>query len=653
LPEEGQPLTDLSLTERHLSVDAATVAEYCLDFVPDMPAAIAAAVVRACGGPTAVLLVSSPQPAPAEHALWEALDANRPADGLRAVTRMQLPCRDRGFDAVQAVVRAAISARLARHDAFVTSGDPHTVQITTLAAAIFRRHTTVVQVITNLAALADVLLRGWHTTLAGEPVALLVQRVVALADADSLARAAPVSRAEADAIGALAARMPGIGGLGRKLAGVADPDEARRLRLALLAVISRDWPSALPTGPDRSPVRKARATTLPRRRPDSPQRIVHGVRPMSFPVVINEGILDPMRSSLADHLPVGARVLAVVDDYSAATTAAVGFLLGTYQREGHVRGYEVDTLNASPATKVLPTVRTLLTRAERLGLGPDDRIIAVGGGTVMDTVGFAAALYHGATSFIRIPSTLVGLVDAGVGFKVGVDAEGHRNLLGAYRPPAACLCDPGFLHTLPSPELRCGLAEMIKIAAVRDGELFGLIEDGYDEVLERRIGPAVTDLIYRSIVAMVTDLVRNPCETELRRLPDFGHEFGHMLETASGRRLRHGEAVAIGMALSCELATSTGWLAREDADRIIGLLQRAGLPVYDACCDPVALWHRLRDDVLPHKGGHLHLAVPTGIGSGGFIEPLSAIELPLLERACQQLRLRADAWAARRCVRLP
>jgi 3-dehydroquinate synthetase len=645
LPGEGQPLTDLSLTERHVSVDAATVAEYCLDFVPDLPAAAAAGVVRACGSPASVLLVSSPQPAPAENALWEALDASRRAGGLGAVTRMQLQCGDRGFDAVQAVARAAIGARLARHDAFVTCGDPRTMQITTLAAAMFRRHTTVVQVITDLAALAHVLLRGWHTTVDGEPVALLAQRVVALADADGLTRAAPVSRAEAAAINALAARMPAIGGLGRKLACAADPDEARRLRLELLAVISGDWPSAL--------VREARVTTLSRRRADSPQRVVRGVRQMSFPVVINEGVLDPVRSSLADYLPVGARVLAVVDDYSAATTAAVGSLLGAYQREGRVRGYEVDPLNASPAMKVLPTVRTLLTRAERLGLGPDDRIIAVGGGTVMDTVGFAAALYQGATSFIRVPTTLVGLVDAGVGFKVGVDAEGHRNLLGAYRPPVACLCDPGFLHTLPTDELRCGLAEMIKIAAVRDGELFGLIEDGYDEVLERRIGPAVTDLIHRSIVAMVTDLVDNPCETELRRLPDFGHEFGHMLETASGRRLRHGEAVSIGMALSCELATSTGWLAREDAERIISLLQRAGLPVYDACCDPAALWHRLRDDVLPHKGGHLHLAVPTGIGSGGFIEPLSAIDMPLLERACQRLQSRADAWPPRRCVRLP
>jgi 3-dehydroquinate synthetase len=647
LPGEGQPLTDLSLTERHVNVDAATVPEYCLDFVPDLPGAVAAAVVRACGGPAAMLLVSSPEPAPAEHALWEALEASRQASSLGTATRMQLPCGDHGFDAVQAVVRAAVNARLGRHDAFVTCGDPRTVQITTLAAAMFRRHTTVVQVITNLAALVHVLLRGWHATLAGEPVALLVQRVVALADVGELARAAPVSRAEAAAIGALAARMPAIGGLGRRLAGVTDPDEARRLRLELLAVISKDWPSALP-----SPADGSRAALL-RYRPDSPRRIVRGVRQMSFPVVINEGILDPARSSLADYLPAGARVLAVVDDYSAATTAAVGSLLGMYEREGHVRGYEVETLDASPATKVLPTVRKLLTCAERLGLGPDDRIIAVGGGTVMDTVGFAAALYDGASSFIRVPSTLVGLVDAGVGFKVGVDAEGHRNLLGAYRPPAACLCDPGFLHTLPSPELRCGLAEMIKIAAVRDGELFKLIEEGHDEVLERRTGPVVTDLIHRSIVAMVTDLVRNPCETELRRLPDFGHEFGHMLETASARRLRHGEAVAIGMALSCELATSTGLLAREDADRIIGLLQRTGLPVYDACCDPVALWHRLQDDVLPHKGGHLHLAVPTGIGSGGFIEPLSAIGLPLLERACQRLQVAADAWPPRRCVRLP
>jgi hypothetical protein len=211
LPEEGQPPTNLLLTERHVSVDATTVAEYCLEFVPGLPTAIAAAVVRACGGPTAVLLVSSPQPAPPEHALCEALDASRQTDGLGVVTRMRLSYDDRGLDAVQPVVRAAINARLARHDAFVTCGDPHTVQVTTLAAAMFRRHTTVVQVITDLAALAHVLLRGWHATLAGEPAAMRVQRVVALAYADGLTRAAPVSRAEAAAIGALAARMPAIG----------------------------------------------------------------------------------------------------------------------------------------------------------------------------------------------------------------------------------------------------------------------------------------------------------------------------------------------------------------------------------------------------------------------------------------------------------
>ncbi len=635
-----------------MTVDAATVAEYCLDFIPDLPAAAGAAVAQACGGPRAVLLVCGPQQAPAEDALWKALDASRRAGHLGAVTRTRLSCRDRGFDAVQAIVGAASRARLGRHDVFVTCGDPCTAQITTLAAAMFRRHTTVVQVITDLAALAHVLLRGWHATLAGEPVALLVQRVIALADADGLARAAPLSPAEAAAMRALAARMPGIDGPARELAGVSDTGDARRLRLELLAAIRRDWPSALP-----SPAREAGVTALSRREPDSAEHIVLGVRQMSFPVVIHEGILDPAQSPLADYLPAGARILAVVDGYGAATTAAVDRLLGTYQRDGRVRGYDVQVLTASPAAKVLPTVQTVLARAERLGLGPDDRIIAVGGGTVMDTVGFAAALYDGATPFIRVPTTLVGLVDAGVGFKVGVDAEGHRNLLGAYHPPVACLGDPEFLHTLPSPELRCGLAEMIKIAAVRDGELFELIEDGYRDVLARRTGPTVTQLIHRSIVAMVTDLVGNPCETELRRLPDFGHEFGHMLETASGRRLRHGEAVAIGMALSCELATSTGWLAAEDADRILRLLQSAGLPVYDACCDPAALWQGLRDGVVPHKGGHLHLAVPVGIGSGGFIEPLSAIGLPLLERACQQLRLRAGASSSssplRRSVRLP
>jgi 2-epi-5-epi-valiolone synthase len=259
----------------------------------------------------------------------------------------------------------------------------------------------------------------------------------------------------------------------------------------------------------------------------------------------------------------------------------------------------------------------------------------------MDIAGFAAALYRGATPYIRVPTTLVGLVDAGVGFKVGVDAEGRKSLIGAYHPPAACLCDPEFLATLPAAELRCGLAEMIKIAAISDRSLFDQIFNGYREVLSRHHGQAVSRLIHGSIEAMVAELAANPYEAELRRRPDFGHEFGHLLEVACG--LRHGEAVAIGMALACEVAVETGRLGAADSGRILDLIQAAGLPVHAACCDPAALWRGLRDEIVPHKNGSLHLTVPTGIGSGGFIESLTAAGEPVLGRACARLRARAAA----------
>ncbi|TDC86145.1 iron-containing alcohol dehydrogenase [Micromonospora sp. KC606] len=362
--------------------------------------------------------------------------------------------------------------------------------------------------------------------------------------------------------------------------------------------------------------------------------------PANFPVRFTDEVLAPHGAALADLLPERCQVLAVVDPYAPDQVDRVHRLLSGCRNRGYLARFTVLPITATEHTKNLTQVATVLRVAEGLGLGGDDRLLVVGGGTLMDVVGYAAYLYRGDTPYIRVPTTLVGMVDAGVGLKVGVNLNGHKNLLGAYHPPLACLCDTAFLRTLAPAELRCGLAEVIKMAVVCDAELFALVERHHADVLAARDTPQVREILDRAIGAMLRQLSANPIEENLRRLPDFGHEFGHALESMSGYRLRHGEAVAIGMALSSYLAFRTGYLGRTDLDRLLALLRRTGLALWNPVCDPAALWRRLQGEVVPHKAGWLHLVVPRRIGVGDFIDSIDEISADLVADACAELAAR-------------
>ncbi len=353
-----------------------------------------------------------------------------------------------------------------------------------------------------------------------------------------------------------------------------------------------------------------------------------GVIEQSYRVELAPSIFTGSADPLRAWLPEGARVLAVVDAFSPRVVADV---------RDYFRGHTVVPVVSSAHAKTLGRVGELLGTARRLGLGPDDRIVAVGGGMLLDLVGTMALLYQGETPYLRVPTTLVGLIDAGVGLKVGVDVNRRRNLLGGYQPPLACLCDTTFLRTLPPAEIRCGLAEAIKIAMVADGPLLDLLEERHEELFQRPDGPVAEEIVRRSIAAMMRELAGNPYEKELRRLPDFGHEFGHLLETTSGYALRHGEAVSIGMALAGHLGVQTGRLPSVAYERMMRLLTQVGLPVYDPLCQPERLWRWLGADISAHKGGRPHLVVPTGIGRGGFIDSMSELNPDLLRRACADL----------------
>lgn len=354
---------------------------------------------------------------------------------------------------------------------------------------------------------------------------------------------------------------------------------------------------------------------------------------VSFPVEFAPGLLDGA-TTLDRWTSADARVLAVVDDYSAAVVSGVRHTLDRIVAAGGASLCDVMPVTGSRTAKRREGVEAILHRADRLGLGSRDLIVAVGGGTVLDLVGTAALLYRGGSPYLRIPTTLVGMIDAGIGLKVAIDAGGRKNLLGGYHAPLACLCDPGFLDTLPGIEMRCGLAEAVKIAMVVDEELFAHIEHEHRAAVRRPRGPEAALIMRGAIRAMQDQLAANPYEQELRRLPDFGHEFGHLLEAASGFRLRHGEAVSVGMALSAGLAVQTGRLDQPRFDRFIRLLAEIGLPVFDPLCEPERLLRWLNEDVSANKGGRPHLVVPTGIGTGGFIDLAADITGPMLKLTC-------------------
>jgi 3-dehydroquinate synthetase len=359
--------------------------------------------------------------------------------------------------------------------------------------------------------------------------------------------------------------------------------------------------------------------------------------PVSYSVEIEEGLLDPGNGCLASLLPGRPRVLALVDGYPGHPARLVREHLHRLTLRGVLAGAEVHVLRITSASKDMEAVLQVIRLAHAAGLGARDFLIAAGGGTLLDVVGFAAALYEGGLRYLRIPTTLVGMIDAGIGLKVGVNFAGHKNFLGAYHPPVACLCDLHFLETLPLDEIRCGLAEAVKIAIVRDAALFTRIEEDGGDLLARRRTPAVEAILSDSISLMLDELEKNPYEQDLRRLPDFGHEFGHTIEKLTGFRVRHGDAVAIGMALSSWLACSVGLLDRAGLDRILGLLLRLDLPVYHPCCEPAVLWREMEEGVLPHKAGRLHLVVPRRIGEGDFIDDLEEISLAMLTDACRGL----------------
>ncbi|MEV5597476.1 sedoheptulose 7-phosphate cyclase [Streptomyces sp. NPDC052496] len=360
-----------------------------------------------------------------------------------------------------------------------------------------------------------------------------------------------------------------------------------------------------------------------------------------YRVDLASGVLDPGSTLLAGHLE-GRRVVAFV---SPTVNRLYGDRLRAYL-DAHTRPgqWTLHVMATGERHKTLAAAERVCALAKADGLDRHGLLLAFGGGIVADVVGFAASIYARGIRYIKVNTTLVGQVDVGVGVKTGVNALQTKNMFGAYHPAHASLNDPAFLTTLPDREIRCGLAEIVKMAVILDEDLFRTLERHPDAFrrptagpTDRSYGELETYILRTSMRLMMEELCPNLHEHDLARLVDFGHTFSPLIETAGGHRLEHGEAVAVDMALSAHLARLLGLADEETCDRVVRLLRRIGLPVFDpSTCTPELMTQALRAS-WQRRGRKLHLVVPTAVGKAAFVEELADIPGYVLEDALRAL----------------
>ncbi|MGV9266041.1 sedoheptulose 7-phosphate cyclase [Kitasatospora sp. NPDC003701] len=346
--------------------------------------------------------------------------------------------------------------------------------------------------------------------------------------------------------------------------------------------------------------------------------------PARHPVRLEPGVLDPANPALAlAGGPPGHRLVVV----EARVHELYGPRLRHYLAARGV-GHETLVLPAREQVKTMDAVFRVADRMEASGIprqgGP---VIAIGGGVLTDVVGLACSLYRRSTPFVRVPTTLIGMVGAGVGDCAGIAHGRHRTQLGGYHPAVDTLLDPAFLATLDRRHLGNGLAEVLKVALVEDARLFELLERHGRDLLDERFQSRVTGAAV--LGRAVRGIHREP-PPDLRDGPerpaDFGHSFSPIVERRALPELLHGEAVCVDMALSTVVARRRELLGPRSCERVLRLLRRLELPLWHPLVEPFTLGEALADSAR-RRDGRPRLPLPAGIGAAVFVDDLTVREL--------------------------
>ena len=336
-----------------------------------------------------------------------------------------------------------------------------------------------------------------------------------------------------------------------------------------------------------------------------------GLGPRGYPIHFSEGLVTTGSTAELTSLDaaVGDSVFVVTNEtVSKLYSEKIQMLFGQKESGAYVMP---DGESHKTMDQVLAIVGCLLAE----GYTRDTTIVAVGGGVVGDVAGFAAAIYQRGISVVQIPTTLLAQVDSSVGGKTAVNHPLGKNMMGAFHQPNAVFIDVTSLRTLSAREYAAGLAEVVKHAALADLEYFVWLEDHVGDILNRQTS-ALSTMIAWSCRIKAEIVAEDETERGRRALLNFGHTFGHAIETLSGYgRVLHGEAVAIGMVMAANLSCRMAKVDQEVPERIAQLLAAFGLPTApEPGLDPIAFRAAMGRDKKATREG-LRLIVLEEIGN--------------------------------------
>ena len=325
-----------------------------------------------------------------------------------------------------------------------------------------------------------------------------------------------------------------------------------------------------------------------------------------YPVIIGTGLLTELEDLLS-----GRHRVAIVHQPVLAETAE---LIRSRLADKGVDAHRIEIPDAESG-KDLPVVAFLWEVLGRIGIGRKEALVSLGGGAATDVAGFAAATWLRGVSIVHVPTTLLGMVDAAVGGKTGINTDAGKNLVGAFHQPLAVLVDLATLKTLPRNELVAGMAEVVKAGFIADPVILDLIEADPQAALDPA-GDVLPELIRRAIAVKAEVVAADEKESELREILNYGHTLGHAIERRERYEWRHGAAVSVGLVFAAELARLAGRLDDETAQRHRTILSAIGLPVsYDADALPQLLEYMTQDK--KSRAGVVRFVVLDGLAKPG------------------------------------
>lgn len=372
-----------------------------------------------------------------------------------------------------------------------------------------------------------------------------------------------------------------------------------------------------------------------------------------YRVFFTQELFDPANRCFADYLEQVAskqyrkKLLFVIDNgflqYHPALSAQISAYCATVPHFELVP--EIITVPGGESMKNDEALfNSLIAAIDTYAIDRHSYVVAIGGGSLLDLVGYVAAIAHRGVKHIRIPTTVLSQNDSGVGVKNGINYKGKKNFLGTFAPPAAVFNDSNFLLTLEDRDWSAGISEAVKVALIRDRAFFDWLEENA-AALAARNQEAMQVLVHRCAALHMEHIGRggDPFESGSSRPLDFGHWSAHKLEPLTDFALRHGEAVAIGIALDSVYSTLIGWLPETDMNRIIRLLQQLHLPVYHPLLastgDQPSPVIKGLEEFREHLGGRLTISLLRAVGKG---EEVHHMDLALVAKAATMLQQVSD-----------